>query len=158
MTGTTFNRADLQRISGMSLKVIQALESLQAKAVYASSTVTSSAAATKELQDATNVTLSSNDALPNERILAVDGATMFLTDNGPGSTVVIGMLYPIFTNGGYALHLNMIADTAVTLPTSGNIPSSAVGPYTNDADAAANGVAVGDIYKAPLGVVVWRQV
>jgi hypothetical protein len=153
---TTFNRSDLQKIPGITLKVIQALESLQAKAVYAAATVTSNAEATTELQDATNVTLSPNAALPNERILAVDGTTMFLTDNGAGSTVVLGLLYPIFTNGGYALNFNMIADTAVTLPTNGTIPSSAIGPYADDAAAAAAGVAVGEWYAKTGGTVAWR--
>jgi hypothetical protein len=155
MTGTTFNRADLQKIPGMSLKVIQALESLQAKAVYAASTVTSNAEATTELQDATNVTLSANAALPNERILAVGANGLSLTDNGPGSTVVIAMIYPIATNG-YALTLNMIADSAPTLPIGGTIPSSAIGPYADDAAAAAAGVAVGEWYAKTGGTVAWR--
>ncbi len=156
MTNTTFNRSDLERIPGMTKRLIQAFESLQAKAIYANKTVTSNAEATTELKDATNVTLSPNEALPNERILAVDGDFMFLTDNGAGSTVVIGLLYPIATNNGGALFFNLLADTSVTLPRSGTIPSSAIGPYADDAAAALAGVAVGEWYAKTGGTVSWR--
>ena len=120
---------------------------------------TATVAATSALQDATAITLSPNDALNNERVLAVV-SPLALHDNGPGNTLVLGFVIEFTINGSHALVLNLLGDTNVTLPPSGTLMTTGAGTpsYANDAAAAAAGYAIGDIYKQPSGVVAWRQV
>lgn len=155
---TPLTRADLEKVFGNNPKVIFAFEQLAKQVVVNTATSTANAGATVALQDATVITLSPNETFTNERILAVDSAALTITDNGPGNTVVLGMVNLIVLNGGYACTFNLLADTNLDFPTNGTVPSSAIGPYASDAAAAAAGVNVGEIYKGLAGAVVYRQV
>jgi len=157
VSNTSLTRADLEKVFGNNVKVIRAFEQLAQQVITNTATSTANADATVALQDATVITLSSNETFTNERILAVDSSALTIQDNGAGSTVVLGLVNRITING-YSLQLNLQTDTYLDLPISGKIPSSDVGPYATDADAAAAGVEIGEIYKGPLGAVVWRQV
>lgn len=154
----TPNWSDLSSLFPNNPKMVQAFMQLFQRVTATGEAITTGAASTQALADATVLTLSSNEALANERILALDPSAFTFTDNGPGNTFALGLLYAIATTGGYRLTLNLDADTNVKLPVSGVIPSSSVGPYANDAAAAAGGVEIGDIYKVTGGTVVWRQV
>lgn len=157
MTDTTVTRADLAMVFGNNTKVIRAIEDLFAQTAYNTGALASNADSTTELQDATVITLSPNATLTNERILALaDGLTV--TDNGPGSTLVLALAYLIVLNGGYACTFNLGADTNLNLPISGTVPSSAIGPYADDTAAATAGVALGEWYAKTGGALVWRQV
>lgn len=160
MTGApvTLNRRDLSTLFPGNTKAQMAFEQLFSRTASNTAAVTAGVDATTALTDATVLTLSPNEALSNERILAVDPASLSITDNGPGNTLVLALLYAIATTSGYRLTLNLDADTNVKLPVAGVIPSSAVGPYANDAAADAAGVEIGEIYKGPTGSVLWRQV
>ncbi len=159
---TRINRADLAQAWGSEWvrrnpKVVKALENIQEAAYAADGQTASNAEATKALQDATVITLSPNETLTNERVLAL-GAGLQAFDAGPGSTLLLVLRWVIETVGGFALTFNLEADTTLDLPASGKIPSSAVGPYADDAAAAAAGVEIGEIYKVTGGTVAWRQV
>lgn len=150
------NRSDLTRLFPNDIKAQLAFEQLFARVTATGEAVTAGTDATTGINNATVVTLSANDVFANERILSV-GPGITITDNGPSSTVVLALLCAIATTGGYRLTLNLNADTNIGLPVGGNIPSSLVGPYANDAAAAGAGVQIGDIYKLAGGTVVWRQ-
>lgn len=137
--GTTITRADLAQLVGMSPKLLQALERLfvdvgtaQDTANSAGTAAGNAVASTGAIQSATVLTLSPNAAFNNERVLVFDPTYFSTNDTGPN-----GQFYVTF-----------VPPDALVTP----------GPYTDDAAAAAGGVEVGDIYKQPLGVVVWRQV
>jgi len=150
------NRGDLSNLFPGNIKAQMAFEQLFSRVTATGEAVTAGVDATQALTDATVITLSNNDALANERVLAVDPASLTLTDTGPGNTVILALLYAIATTGGYRLTLNLDADTNVKLPVSGVIPSSSVGPYANDAAAAAAGVQIGEWYAVTGGNVSWR--
>lgn len=154
----TLNWSDLSTLYPNNPKVVQAFLQLFARVQATGEAVTAGVGATTALADATVLTLSANETLANERILALDPTAFTFTDNGPGNTFALGLLYAIATTSGYRLTLNLDADTNVKLPVSGVIPSSSTGPYANDAAAAAAGVQIGEIYKGPTGSVLWRQV
>ena len=83
-----------------------------------------------------------------------------LQDTGPGGNIVVGFAFPFAVNGGFALTLNLAADTILDLPTGGTVVTSASvypGPFANDTAAAAGGVRVGGLYRQPAGAVAWRQ-
>lgn len=116
-------------------------------------------AATQALQDATALTLSNNDGFSNERVLTFDPDTFTTTDGGPGNAFVVALLSSIAATGGYRLEFNLGSDTYLDLPPSGRVAERTLGggPYANDAAAAAGGIQVGEAYRQPAGVVVWRQ-
>lgn len=148
------SRRDLQGALGNNRIVVQAIESLFRTTADTSKAMTSGAAATQALNDATVITLSPNDTLNNERVLAVDAGSMSiaLTDDN----VILSARVAV--TGVFRCALTLSGDTNVTLPAGGRIPSSADGPYADDTAAAAAGVEIGEIYKGPTGSVVWRQV
>lgn len=153
---TTVTRADLQRLEGMTPKLLRALEDLFVDAAVAGEAVAGVVASTGALQNATVVTLSSNAAFANERVLAFDPNSFLTVDGGPGGTLLVSGLGGIKTNGGYACTFNLQADTNLDLPTSGKVPSSAIGPYADDIAAAAGGVGLGEWYAKTGGTVAWR--
>lgn len=157
MANITPNRADWASAFPGNIKLQLAFEQLFDRTKSNTEAVTTGVAGTKALADATVVTLSPNDELANERVLAVDPASLELTDGGPGGNIVLSLRFPISTNGN-RLQFYMNADTEVSLPTAGRLPSSADGPYANDAAAAAAGVQVGEWYAVTGGSVAWRQV
>jgi len=153
---TFLTRDDLRKVFGDNPKVIYAFEQQQKQVADNTAQTATNVDATTAIQDATVITLSPNETLTRERILAV-GTGLQIIDNGPGATVVIVLTTVPLLNGGYDCTINLSADTNVDFPTLGKIPSSAVGPYADDAAAASAGVAIGEIYKGPTGSVVWRQ-
>lgn len=159
----SLNRAEISKLFPGNPKAVISYDELQRQVATNATTGATNVASTVELQNATAITLSPNDALVNERILNVgDGLTII--DNGAGSTVVIGLEFLITLLGGYPLTFNLLADTNLTLPTDGrvivdsDISYLSAGPFANDAAAATGGIAVGQIYKKTGGDVVWRQV
>lgn len=159
---TRITRADLSQAFGpewvrRNPKLVRALEGIQDAAYTAESRTVGNAEATQALQDATVITLSPNETLTNERILAL-GPGLDANDSGAGGALTIFMQFPIFLNGGFGCTFNLAADTNLDLPTEGKVPSSAIGPYADDAAAAAAGVNVGEWYAKTGGTVAWRQV
>lgn len=155
--------AEIEKLFPGNRKAVIAYRQQQNAVDANSTTGATNVAATVQLQQATNITLSPNDALENERILNVaNGLT--IKDNGAGSTVVIGLEFLITLLGGYPITLNLEADTALDVPSSGrlivdsDISYLSAGPFANDAAAATGGIAVGQIYKKTGGDVSWRQV
>lgn len=152
------NRDDLSRVFPDNPKVVRAFEQLFYSAASNTIAITTGTDATQALNDATIITLSPNATLNNERIFAVQAGVFTITDNGPGNTVVLGMVSPITINGGFRCTFNLQADTNLNFPTTGRVPSSSDGPYADDAAAAAAGLSIGDIYKVTGGTLAWRQV
>lgn len=155
---TSVTRNDLQQLQGISPKVLRAFETLLVDTAAATEAVAGQVAATGSIQNATVLTLSSNAAFANERILSLDPNFFTGVDGGPGGTYTVSLINFIATNGGYRCTFNLKADTNLDMPVSGRVPSSADGPYADDAAAAAAGINVGEIYKRPAGVLAWRQV
>jgi hypothetical protein len=54
----------------------------------------------------------------------------------------------------------LLTDTNITMPPAGRLLAANItaATYANDAAAAADGIAVGEAYRQPLGIVTWRQV
>ncbi len=153
---TTVTRADLQRLEGMTPKLLKALESLFVDTANNTDAVSGIVGSTGALQNATVVTLSPNAAFANERVLVLDPAWFSTTDAGGGGNFTVTIINVAATNGGYPCTFNLEADTSLDLPTDGRVPSSAVGPYADDAAAAAAGVGVGEWYAKVGGTVAWR--
>lgn len=154
MITSPLTRDDLSRLFPNNLKAVIAFEQLFLRLGAATQAITSGVAATDALNDATIVTLSPNNTLNNERVLAVDSSFMTITDTG--GSVVLGLLYSIAATYGYRLELGLVGDTQVTIPYSGTMLTSGIGVYADDAAAAAGGVGVGEFYKRPAGGVAWR--
>lgn len=152
-------RADLAAAFNGNEKLIRAFEKVLLTVASNKDISTSTAEATTELQDATAVTLSPNVTLNNERILAV-ASPLALDDQGPGNDVVIGMVIDLTFPTIHALIINLLTDTNITLPPTGRLLAADITnvTYANDAAAAAAGIAVGEAYRQPAGVVTWRQV
>lgn len=155
---TRVTRADLQSLSGISPKLIQFFEQLFATSVANSESIEGQASATGAIQDATVLTLSTNAAFSNERVLGLDPDLFTVRDEGPGGRLFVTLLAGIATNGGYRLTFNLLADTNLSLPPEGRVLESKVTPadYADDAAAAAAGVQVGEIYRKTGGTVAWR--
>lgn len=157
---TTLTRADIaawcsNAPPGIREKLIRFVEGLFTDVQASATAVDGAVAATGSIQNATVLTLSSNAAFDNERVLtAGDGIT--ITDNGAGATLVISAESAIKTVGGYSLTLNLPSDSILNLPALGRIPSSNDGPYADDTAAAAAGVNVGEWYAKTGGTVAWR--
>ena len=149
-------RSDLSRVFPDNPKVVRAFEQLFAATATNTEAVTTGALATQEINDATVLTLSSNDTFTNERLFAIDPAAFSLTDEGPGGRLILALLNVIQKTSVFPLYFDLDADTRVRLPTQGVIPSSAVGPYADDTAAAAAGVRVGEWYAKTGGTVAWR--
>lgn len=155
---TRLNRADLEKALGGNLKVIKGIEDMQSSTSDSEVRIADNVAATAALQDATVITLSSNDALNNERILGVSDG-LFIQDTG--AQAVLSLLYLIVLNGGYACTFNLEADTNLDFPSEGRVLSDVYlrdGPFADDTAAAAAGVPIDDLYRKTDGTIVWRQV
>lgn len=159
---TILNRADIAKIIGkdpatgqVDQKLILGLESLRDTTITTAAQTATNVEATTALQDATVITLSPNDALTRERILAV-GPGLSITDNGPGNTVVLGLTNIPSIAGPYRVTFNVNSDADLYLPSSGRIPSSSDGPFADDVAAAAGGVQISEWYAKTGGTVAWR--
>lgn len=159
--GTPITRADLeQSFPSLTPKVRAAIEAIFPQLILLAQQSDASVAATEGINNATVLTLSANDAFGNERIIA-HGSGVVFQDNGPGSTFIIALANDLHFNGPYRVAFNLLADTNLDLPASGRVlvdDDFAGGPYATDAAAAADGIAVGQIYRHTAGTVVWRQV
>lgn len=153
---TKVDRSDFARIQGISPKVIRFFEELFGTTQSTAAAVSSGAEATQSIQDATVLALSPNAAFNNERVIDFDSGQFLVVDGGPGGSYSVQLVSFIATNGGYQCTFNLEADTNLTLPSLGRVPSSADGPYADDAAAAAAGVEVGEWYAKTGGTVVWR--
>ena len=120
--------------------------------------VTAAVGDTADLQNATVLTLSNNDSLANERVLAV-GNGLTLEDSGPGKRLTIRQRYVVETGGGYRLRMNLFADTEVSVPSRGTLmveeaPLVQLVNAATDAAAAAAGVPVNGLYRNGGAVMV----
>lgn len=154
MITSPLTRDDLSRLFPNNLKAVIAFEQLFLRLGAATEAISAGVDATDALNDATIVTLSPNNTLNNERVLAVDPSSMTITDTG--GSVILGLLSAIAATYGYRLAFNLGGDTDVTIPYSGTMLTSGIGVYADDAAAAAGGVGVGEFYKRPAGGVAWR--
>ena len=148
-------RADLSAAFPNNPKLVRAFEQLFNAAAVNTQAVTTGTAATAALQDATVVTLSPNDTFTNERVLAVDPDVFALTDSG--TNIILSLIAAVVIGAGGKCSLVLEGDTLVSLPSTGRVFTSAIGPYADDAAAATAGVLVGEAYKKPAGVMAWRQ-
>lgn len=155
---TPVTRADLEQLKGISPKLLRAFADLFVDTAGISETVAGQVAATGAIQNATVITLSSNAAFSNERVLVLDPTLFVVTDGGPGEDLAVTLVNVILLNGGYSCTLNLRADTNLDMPASGRVPSSVDGPYADDTAAAAAGIGIGEWYAKTGGTLVWRQV
>lgn len=149
---TYLTRAELGKLFPGNPKAVIAFEEQQRQVADVTTSLASNTDATTALQDATVLTLSPNATFTNERVLQLDGS-LFANDDGQHLT--LGVRNPIILNGGYRCTFNLLADTNLDLPASGQVLVDA-GPYADDADAADDGIAVGQIYRKSDGTVAWR--
>lgn len=155
---TSITRADLEQLKGISPKLLRAFADLFVDTAGISSQLQGQVAATGAIQNATVITLSSNTAFNNERILTLDPTLFVVADGGPGAELSVTLVNVVALNGGYQCTFNLQADTNLDLPSSGRVPSSGDGPYADDTAAAAAGIALGGWYAKTGGTVVWRQI
>lgn len=150
---TTFlTRAELGRLFPGNPKAVIAFDEQQRQLGDIMVTSASNAEATTAIQDATVLTLSPNATFTNERVLQLD-ETLYANDDGQHLT--LGVRNPIKLNGGYRCTFNLIADTNLDLPASGQVLVDA-GPYADDTAAATDGIEIGQIYRKSDGTVAWR--
>lgn len=152
---TSATRADLEQIKGITPKLIRFFEQLFVEGQSTKATAEGAVSSTGALQNATVLTLSSNAALANERVLRLSPAFV-VVDTGPGGELQVSISGTVTLNGGFSCTFNLAADTNLDLPTTGRVPSSSDGPYADDAAAAAAGVQVGAWYAKTGGTVAWR--
>lgn len=155
---TSVSRADLELIKGITPKLVRFFEGLFSEGQSVKAGIEGAVASTGAIQNATVLTLSSNAAFGNERVLTLNPAQFQTVDNGPGGTLAVTLISVVNTNGGYQCTFNLRADTNLDLPSAGRVPSSADGPFADDAAAAAAGIQLGEWYAKTGGTVVWRQV
>jgi hypothetical protein len=153
---TSVTRKDLAELKGITPKLVRFFEDLFSDTFAAAEATAGTVEATSSIQNATVLTLSSNAAFNNERVVTFS-ADFTVNDGGPGNPLSISLA--AISINAFTLRFNLLANTVLNLPTSGTLAALDLGPsYATDAAAAAGGVAVGEIYKGPLGAVVWRQV
>lgn len=153
---TTITRYDLQLLQGMSPKLLRAFEQLFVDTATANEAIAGQVQATGAIQNATVLTLSPNAAFANERVVFFNMDQFLVADGGPGGNLSISLASPITLNGGFQCTFNLRADTNITLPALGRVPSSVDGPYADDTAAAAAGINIGEWYAKTGGTVVWR--
>lgn len=152
----TVTRALLSEIT-KNPQLLRFFEQLFATGQSTAAAVEGQVDSTRAIQDATVLTLSSNAAFGNERVVQF-GDGLQATDNGPGSTLQISLGSVARTNGGFALTFNLVADTNLDLPVEGRVLVSTISPadYADDTAAATAGIAVGEAYRKTGGTVAWR--
>lgn len=129
---TTFlNRADIAKAVGNNPKIVQGFESAFTQIAKTQEATEANAGATSGLANATFVLLSSDDATPNQRILAVV-APLALDDGGPNGDITLSMSIVPLTK----------ASPEIDTPTFPGLVNAA-----NDAAAAAAGVVLNGAYR-----------
>jgi hypothetical protein len=150
-------------------RAVRAFEKLQETVAATDEVVTAQLGPTGGVQQATYVTLSANDELPNERVLAFgSGIGYTLTDN----QIIIRLSANTPTiSGGFRLGLTVEGDSNVAVPLTGilatrdNIETltgktlaapklSGLGDYADDVAAAAGLVPVGGVYRTASTIKV----
>lgn len=143
-------------------RAIRAYERLQETVAANDEVVTAQIGATGALQQATFVTLSANDELPNERVLAFgSGLDFTLTD----TQIIIRLSANTPTvTGGFRVQMAASGDSVVGVPLSGVLATLAnaetltnktltapsidgIADYADDAAAAVGLVPIGGIYR-----------
>lgn len=162
---TTVTRADLDRLQGMTPKLLRFFEDLFSAGADAASNASGALTATTAIQNATVLTLSPNAALNNERVVTFDPAGFAVVDTGPNGTLTVSLFSVAQTNGGYPVTFNAVSETHIDVPSSGTMLTTAnagstifPGPYASDAAAATAGVPLNGTYRKTGGAVSWRQV
>lgn len=153
---TTVTRALLSEIT-KNPQLLRFLEELFATGQATAGAVQGQAGATRAIQDATVLTLSSNAAFNNERVVDF-GEAFQVTDGGAGGKLRIDLLGAALVNGGYSVTFNAFSDTNLDLPPAGRVLVSTISDaaYADDAAAAAAGIAVGEAYRKTGGEIRWR--
>lgn len=149
---TRLTREQIAQAVGTDVATILAFEELFRSVVDGTGATTLNAAATKELQDASVLTLSPNDTFTNERVIAA-GQGIELIDTG--SNLIIATLFNIAMNGGYRLTINLPADLNVSIPFSGTVmieenPSAVLPEYATNALALSGGLVAGDLFRTTI--------
>lgn len=152
---TSVNRSDLDQIKGITPKVIRFFEQMFSEGQATKESVAGAVESTGAIQNATVLSLSPNAALNNERVLVLSPAFV-VEDTGAGGELRVTLASLITLNGGFTCTFNLEADTNLDLPSQGRVPSSADGPFADDAAAAAAGVQIGEWYAKTGGTVAWR--
>jgi hypothetical protein len=161
VTDRTFfiDRPILFRVFGNDPLAVRKFETLQETVATSSEASTAAVEATALARDATYVTLSANDELPNERVLSV----------GPGLSLAttatqVQINSNVYSDNGWTVELVASGATSLVLPTSGilatrggaetltnktlNAPKlSGLVNAADDTAAASAGVPVGGVYR-----------
>lgn len=116
MSEFLLSREEIAQAFG-SPRAIRRFEELQRSVVDTADTVTAGVASTAALRDATFVTLSANDELPNERVLAV-GPGLSIQTAGAQATLRLTNAVPRAT-GGFSVQFTASGDSLVGLPLAG---------------------------------------
>ena len=158
----TLTRADLARVFGDDPVLIAAFEQQQ-ETVEATAAATSGAvAATGDIQAATVLVLSANEAFENERIFTPEGGIEAVDEDGLLKVRVDATVPRI--DGGFSATFITTGTTAVIFPMNGTLATtsgtetftnktlaapklSGLGNYADDSAAAAGGVPVGGVYR-----------
>ncbi len=152
------DRSELEQV--FSLRSARAFEELQRKVASNDEAVTAGVDATTALAEATFVTLSANDELPNERVLSVVSPLRIEADD---EGVTLYSDSPII-NGGFPVVFSTSGPAALVLPLTGTLATlqnaetlknktldapklSDLGNYADDTAAAVGGIAVGGVYR-----------
>lgn len=164
----TLRRDDLFRVFD-NPRLVVAFEQQSQVLAETQDAVTTGAAATDALQDATVLTLSPNGAFNNERVLKL-GRGVKAVDDGQFLTISASDEVPQVA-GGFAVQLTAQGPTVLVLPLAGNLatqdqretlyaktlnmPSfTGLSDYADDVAAAAGSVPVGGAYRTGSAVKV----
>lgn len=145
-------------------RVVRAFEQVLASADLSEAGLAANVAATKDLQDATVLVLSSNDALTNETLLQVDNVGIGAVYDATAGTLTLYLKVPISVAGGFGVAFEVTGETALALPEAGTLATLAgvealsnktlaapkiggLGDYLDDTAAAAGGVPVTGVYR-----------
>ena len=163
MTATpTLTRADLARAFGNDPVLIAAFEQQQETVEATAAASGAAVAATGDIQAATVLVLSANDAFENERILTADSGIEI--EDGGGLLKVRVDDTVARVDGGFSATFIVTGTTAVIFPENGTLATtsgtetftdktlaapklSGLGNYADDSAAAAGGVPVGGVYR-----------
>jgi len=139
-------RDELMRVFGNPRTVVQ-FEEFQRTVAENTDTTGANVEATQALKDASFLTLSPNAELANEFVLRLGEGLRLIVEDGEARLYVDAAI----VTSGHVVRLTTSGDTVLALPVSGAVATrewiNASGPYADDAAAAADGVALGEVYR-----------